>query len=261
MAPGKITQILLFMNSSWHYSVSIGYRIKSFLKAAFYIILLNAVSKIFSGEVLYAGNFFMLLLMGFVLVIKWAYQVELKNDCIKTRYGVITSQLFNLTRVVKFSESPTSITFFYADGARFTIWIKRLPAFATEIIKEQLNLRYIPFEQSPPIEPSSQIAQCLNTDQAPITPENVVISKPVQQTSNKIGRKLQNASILFGLLLMVISVLALVTNTVYLPIEQGFINRAANENLFYMVWAACSILGSLSACFGFYLIIKNSDSD
>lgn len=248
------------MNSTWHYSVSIGYRIKSFLKAAFYIILLNAVSKIFSGEILYAGNFFMLLLMGFVLVIKWAYQVELQSDCIKTRYGVITSQLFNLSRVVKFSESPTSITFFYADGARFTIWITRLPAFATELIKEQLNFRRIPFEQSSPIKPSSQIEQCLNADQAPIAPEIAVTGEPEQPLIRKAGRKLQNTSILLGLLLMVFSVLALVTNTVYFPIEQGFINRADNEHLFYTAWATCSVLGSLSACFGFYLIIKNSDN-
>jgi len=202
----------------------------------------------------------MLLLMWFVLVVKWAYQVELKSDCIKTRYGVITSQLINLTKVIKFTKSVKSVTLYYADGARFTIWLKRLPSFATEMIKEQLNLRRIPFEQSSPIDPSSHIKQRLNTDQAPLAPEDAVMSKPRQQARKRVGRKLQNASILLGLLLMLISVLALVTNTVYLPFEQGFIYRASNEDTFYIAWAICSILGSVSACLGFYLIIKNSDN-
>ena len=248
------------MNSSWHYSVSLSYRIKSFFKAIFYILVLNAVSKVFSGDFLYAGNYFLLLLMAFVLVIKYAYQVELKNDCIKTRYGVITSQLINLTKVIKFTTSEKSVALYYADGAIFTIWLKRLPSFATEMIKEQLNLRSIPFEQPSPIEPSSHIKQRLNTEQAPLEPEEPVLSEPEEQTSKGGGRIFQNASILLGLLLMMNSVLALVSNMIYLPFEQGFIYRGFDEGAFYMVWAICSILGSLSACLGFYLIIKNSDN-
>ena len=248
------------MNSTWHYSVSLSYRIKSFFKATFYILILNAISKIFSGDFLYAGNYFLLLLMAFVLVIKYAYQVELKNDCIKTRYGVITSQLINLTKVIKFTKSAKSVTLYYADGARFTIWLKRLPSFATEMIKEQLNLRSIPFEQPSPIEPSSHIKQRLNTEQTALEPEEPVLSEPEKKTSKVVGRKLQNASILLGLLLMMNSLLALISNTIYLPFEQGFIYRAFNEGAFYIVWAICSILGSLSACLGFYLIIKNSDN-
>ena len=244
------------MNSTWHYSVSNGYRFKSFLKAVFYILALNAVSKIFSGEVLYVGNYFMLMLMGIVLVIKYAYQVELKNDCIKTRYGVITSQFLNLTQVVNFSESPTSITLCYADDARFTIWVKRLPASATKKIKEQLKLRNIPFEQPSAIEPSLPMAQSLNKDPSSIEPDDVVVGK---QASRKVGRKLQKASMLLGVILLLNSALALISNGIYLPLEQGLIYRDINEGTFYMVWAISSILGSLSVCFGFYLVIKNSD--
>ena len=245
------------MNSTWHYSVSIGYRFKSFLKAIFYILALNAASKILSGEVLYAGNFFILMLTGIILMIKYAYQVEFKNDCIKTRYGVITSQLLNLTQVVKFTETPTSITLCYADNARFTIWIKRLPASATKRIKEQLKLRNIPIEQSLVIEPSSPIAHSLNTAALSVEKEDAAIDK---QPNKRVGRNLQKASILLGLMLLLNSVLALVSHGIFVPLEQGFIHRDVNEYAFYIAWAICSVLGSVSVCFGFYLVIKNSDN-
>ena len=245
------------MNSTWHYSVSIGYRMKCFLKAVFYILALNAVSKIFSGEVLYAGNYFMLMLMGIVLVIKYAYQVELKNDCIKTRYGVITSQFFNLTRVVKYSESPTSITLFYADDARFTIWIKRLPTSATQKIKEQLKLKKIPFEQPSAIEPLANMELSLITDQSPKECGEAVVDK---QLNKRVGRKLQKALIFVGVILVLISILVLVSNRISIPLEQGLIYPDIDESTFHMIWTICSVLGSLSASLGFYLVIKNSDN-
>jgi len=218
----------------WSSGTSKQYQLKQFSYAFIFWLAFNILTGLLTEDYSLNDNHFILFIAILIATIKSSYQVFFDNGFIITRkFGMVTQNI-NLHKASKVQETSSDLVIYYFDSSRFTIKLSILEESKQEIAKNQI----IPLEGEVP------------------KASEIVKSKII--TNSKNPTYIYN--IIGGLVLILLGIISLFTDTIYLPSSHGFIHASKEPETFIFFQLLCLLGGIGSTLYASYQLLRRSSA-
>lgn len=201
---------------------------KTLLKGILLWVVFNIVTGLLTGDASLDDNYFILFLVIAYVTFIASYKVKIDRGHITTYQASMVTNNINLFKASEVINEKGRLTVIYPDDARFPVKYSRFNE------ADQLKLLELTVLQT--------------GERAKVDPEVIE-----QQKLHKIKKRTSNYtnSIFGGLNLIILGIVAIVTDVIYLPSREGFIYLEKEPTYFYSWMVILFVVGIGSLIYGF----------